>query len=120
MNTGRTLVPEKFFGKLVKTCALFSSPFDGERAMAARIADGMLRRHGLSWEEVLLRTPESAPAPFGSGSFTDTVARCWENRDLLNAWEQRFLASIRTMRRPLTWKQRICFDQIVAKVGGSR
>jgi len=39
--------------RLTKACGMLGSDFDGERASAAHAATRMLRRHGLTWAELI-------------------------------------------------------------------
>lgn len=65
-------LPPADASKLAKLCGMFASDYEGERANAAQMADSMLRKCGVSWDQVFqatvqpkstgLRTPVTDPA----------------------------------------------------------
>jgi len=97
--------------RLAKLCGLFSSEHDGERASAAAMADKLVRAHGLTWGEILLRrtTPSSVEEQID-------FALCY-GEGILNAWEEGFLRGIRG-RQFLTEKQLAKLASLAAKVAG--
>ena len=77
--------------RLAKVCALFGSPYEGERSAAAAIADKLVQ--GLSVEELIAYALHSG---------------------VLNDWEVGFLRSIK-QREFLSRKQRAKLDALVRK-----
>jgi hypothetical protein len=73
--------------RLAKLLALVGSDHDGEALSAARAADRLVRRAGLSWTEAL-----SGLTADRSGVATE-IAFCLRHPDRLTAWESRFLRS---------------------------
>ena len=99
--------------RLAKLCGLFSSRHDGERAVAAAKADELVRRHGLTWGDVIL--PRSS-TPTSTTSVEEMIAYALRHGEgILDAWEEGFLRGIRG-RQHLTKKQLAKLVEIVASV----
>jgi hypothetical protein len=72
-------------------CGLFGSQHLGERAEAARQADGLIRRHGLTWFDVIGRPPTEWQAMAKASG---------ERADKLSPKERDFVAAMAKWRRP--------------------
>lgn len=97
--------------RLIRICGIFGSSFDGERANAARMADELIRAHGLTWADVL-----QAPRPLHRGTDREAAIRCLACPQVLSDWETNFLRSLLGRRRGLTRKQSKILDEIYEKV----
>ena len=99
--------------RLAKLCGLFSSRHDGERAVAAAKADELVRRHNLTWNDVIL--PRSS-TPTSTTSVEEMIAYAMRHgAGKLDAWQEGFLKSVRG-RQFLTKKQLAKLQEIVASV----
>ena len=94
--------------KLAKLCGMFGSDHAPERAVAAAMADQLIRSHGLRWTDVI------APAPAGA---TGRIRFALGHIDLLSRWKHGFLLGIRG-KQTLSEKQLLVLDQIIEKLGG--
>lgn len=118
--TGRAVAMLDAFAaeRLIKLLGLLGSDAEGERATAGRMADELIRRHGLTWPEVI-RIPTAEPAPRWAEPCT--VAEALECAvayiDLLTPWETKF---VRDLQRKRVWrlseKQHDILDQIIEKI----
>jgi hypothetical protein len=99
--------------RFVKLCGLLTSEHDGERATAARMASDLLRRHKLTWADVLRPGREqagAARAPCGAAAgpwkALATLAEFAVRRPaLFTAWERQFIATLLD-RRTISERQR--------------
>lgn len=58
--------------KLAKLCGMFSSDYDGERANAAQMADNLLKKTGLTWEQMFQGAKlDDEPSHRSSASYPD-------------------------------------------------
>ena len=97
--------------RLAKLCSLFGSSYAGERAAAAAKAHDLMRRHGLTWGDVIL--PRSSTS---TTSVEEMVAYALRHgAGILGVWEEGFLRGIRG-RQHLTKKQLAKLAEIVASV----
>jgi hypothetical protein len=97
---------------LAKVCGMLGSAYEGERANAAAAADALIKTTGLSWAAVL----GVAAADLCESA---QVGLCQEHRDLLTAWERRFIEGVaKTIYRgrPLSKKQASVLPRIHAAV----
>lgn len=117
--------------KLAAVLGLLGSPHQGERDAAALAADRLVRKHGLSWGDVLAPQPQSVPHPETSRRREPPAPPEWTHRpptdhwsdlqvcaqrpDLLSTWETQYLRSIWYTPRPSPKQRRIIAD-IAAKV----
>jgi len=111
-----------FAAKLAKILGMFGSDYDGEIAAAGRQANAMVKRAGLTWNEVI---SSSAPIPQPPhrprrrwrtpGTPSDTAALCMQWSEVLTDWETDFCLSIIGRRRVST-KQAGVLARIVDKV----
>ena len=106
----------KELDRLRKLCGMFSSFYSGERENAAAKADELLRKHGLTWPDVL-RAPVSLPPgpdepiatwarrqpakecddPFAAyGGFREAAAFCAGSGRKLTKWERNFCTKLMT------------------------
>jgi hypothetical protein len=107
------LIPSPTIIKLAKVCAMFSSPYEGERATAAALADQIVKASGLTWENLLgLGAGKARYSTTNAGKITTALA-CPE---ALTPWEISFCKSISKQRWSLTPKQQATLDKISRKV----
>jgi hypothetical protein len=97
-------------GAADQAVGLLGSAHDGERAAAGLKVHELLRRHGLTWPDVLLAAaPPTAPPKIG---WRDKLAVCAAHRHCLNNRERAFVRSLATWRgtpspKQLSWLDRI-------------
>jgi hypothetical protein len=107
--------------RLAKLLGMLGSDHLGEVAAAARQAERLRRKAGLTWPEIL--TSASPPAllqvtvPNRPRSVEEAINLCIDHRVLLSDWERRFVASIsqRPVRR-LSKKQLDVLDRLVRAI----
>jgi hypothetical protein len=95
---------------------MLGSELDGEVVTAARCADALVRRAGLTWHDVVAANdaqPRLDPVGFG---VANEIRFCLLHRHRLTAWEQNFLASIRNQSAPFSARQRNRLNNIVDKL----
>ena len=97
--------------KLVKVLGRLGSDFDGERAEAARVANEMVRRAGLTWPQLVNNSAPALSAP----QWREAVEQCLAVPEAITAWEHDFLVSLRRFRR-LSDKQRGILERIFLKI----
>src|SRR6516164_6718925 len=89
--------------RLIKLLGMLGSAHDGERAAAGLKAHELIRRHGLTWKELLLDVaPTSEPAKLG---WRAKVAACTAHQHCLNTKERAFVFSLAQWRGTPTDKQ---------------
>jgi hypothetical protein len=108
--------------KLAKILGMLGSDYNGEIAAAGRRANAMVKRAGLTWDEVI---SSSAPIPQQPhrpprrwrkpGTPSDTAALCLQWSEVLTDWETNFCRSI-IGRRRLSAKQADVLARIVDRV----
>jgi hypothetical protein len=108
--------------KLAKILGMLGLDYDGEIAAAGRRANAMVKRAGLTWDEVI---SSSAPIPQQPhrpprrwrkpGTPSDTAALCLQWSEVLTDWETNFCRSI-IGRRRLSAKQADVLARIVDRV----
>ena len=102
--------------RLAKVLGMLGSEHDGEVVIAARHADALVRRAGLTWHDVVAANdarPRLDPVGFG---VANEIRFCLLHRHRLTAWEQTFLAGIRNQGAPLSARQRNRLNSIVDKL----
>jgi hypothetical protein len=102
--------------RLVKLLGMLGSEHDGEVVTAARRADALVRRAGLTWHDVVAANDaqlQHDPVGFG---VANEIRFCLLHRHRLTAWEQTFLASLRHQGAPLSPRQRNRLNSIVDKL----
>jgi hypothetical protein len=99
MTAGR--LPPAAAELLAKIAGMLGSNQPGEVFNAAQAATRLLRQHNLTWE-ALVRSDSAglAPRPTQPGGWQVDAAFCVAHGDVLNAWEQRFLANLKSVRSP--------------------
>jgi hypothetical protein len=92
---------------------MFGSDHAGERAAAAAKADQLVRKLGLTWNEVLTSAPGALAAP--PASHAQKLAFVRRHLHALNSWEVGFVRDMAHYRR-LTPKQQNIVDRLIAKI----
>jgi len=101
---------------------MFSSSHDGEVANAARMAEKLVKARGETWDNVIKHNGNhqqpSPPKPRTPYPWKAAVDECMEWEDHLTAWENEFLESLaeRSVHKPLTVKQEVALNKIIAKI----
>jgi hypothetical protein len=103
-----TALDPRVTDRLAKICAMLGSNHDGERASAALVADRILKASGLTWADFFSSSRASLPE-----SLPELCGWLLAHAEVLNSWEADFL---RTIRAPLSVKQRDKLDSITRKV----
>lgn len=107
--------------RLAKIAGLLGSDQVGEVFNAASAATRILREHGMTWEnlvlrpQVIIRIPAEAQCQRAQPGWRVDVADCQARPDLLSKWEREFLESVRA-RRSLTEKQAAILARLVQRV----
>jgi hypothetical protein len=101
------LVTPQLHDRLSKLCGMFGSEHLGERAEAARQADGLVRRLGLTWPDVLTRPPSE---------WQYMARQCCEHADKLTTKERAFVDAMQSWRRPPSDKQLEWLQDIYARL----
>jgi hypothetical protein len=93
--------------RLAIVLGMAGSAHDGEALAAARRAEALRARAGLTWADVLGVQPAADPH--------DLIIWCLDRAECLTAWQHEFLLSLRgfTVVSP---KQRAILDRIAAKI----
>jgi hypothetical protein len=91
--------------RLIKLLGMLGSAHDGERAAAGLKAHDLIRRHGLTWSDILATSPK----PIG---WRDQLAACSAHKHSLNERERAFVFQLARWRgtpteKQLAWLQRI-------------
>jgi hypothetical protein len=94
---------------LIKVLGRLGSAYDGERAAAGLKAHELIRRHGLTWSDILLAAAPTEPVKIG---WRDKVAACSAHEHCLNSRERAFVFSLRRWRGTPTEKQLAWLDHI--------
>jgi hypothetical protein len=95
--------------RLVKLLGMLGSAHDGERAAAGLKAHELIRRHGLTWSDIVLALPETPPKPIG---WREKVQACKAQCHCLNDKEHAFVRSLARWRGTPTDKQLAWLDHI--------
>src|ERR1043165_884716 len=97
--------------RLAKLLGMLGSEHDGEVVTAARHADALVRRAGLTWRDVVAANDEQ-PQLVDRVGFGDAneIRFCLRHRYRLSEWEKTFLESIREKGAPLSTRQRNCLN----------
>jgi hypothetical protein len=82
--------------RLVKLLGMLGSGHDGERAAAGLKAHELVRRHGLTWSDILLAAP--APASPPKLGWRDKLTACQAHQHCLNSRERAFVLSLARWR----------------------
>jgi hypothetical protein len=97
--------------RLIKLLGILGSAHDGERAAAGLKAHELIRRHGLTWSDILLTTP-APTSPRPKLNWRDKLAACEAHQHCLNSRERAFVFSLRRWRGIPTEKQLAWLDRI--------
>lgn len=113
--------------RLIGTLSLLTSDKDGERSAAGLAASRIIKRLGLTWDDVVVNgddpkhqretqhKPPPEPKPMG---WRDAAEACLDRSKYLTAWEVDFLCSILASNyRTLTEKQEAVMARIWRKSG---
>jgi hypothetical protein len=85
----------------------------GEVIAAAHLASALLRKAGVTWQDLLAPAPSSSAG--NGGNWRGMVAACLEYPGLLSEWEKRFLSEL--WRRPaVTPRQQQKLSQIAQQL----
>ena len=116
---GQSVLSAEDLDRLVKLCGMLGSAHAGERAAAAAKADEFVKRHGLTWGDVLsppgLQVDPPSCAWTEPASDRDAALACLRWPEVLTAWEVRYLRSIASLPA-LSERQQDVLDGIVEKV----
>jgi hypothetical protein len=100
---------------LARICGRLTSSFDGERAVAARLASEFLQRRGLTWS-ALLAGPHRDDV--GDAAWRTLARRCCANAAALTDWERRFVRDLVGFVT-ISPKQRAVLERLAAKVAAA-
>ncbi len=105
--------------RLVKILGLLGSDHAGERAAAAHKAHALVRGAGLTWHDVIMPSPPTAPQLEDGSSWKKLVAECHTQKARLSPGEFKFIASLRTWRTEPSPKQLAWLTAIHARLRGA-
>jgi hypothetical protein len=105
--------------RLAKILGLLGSSHAGERASAAAKADALVRGAGLTWRDVVMRSPPIAPRLEGQGSWRLLAAECYEHQAILAPHERDFVGAILTWRAEPSPRQLAWLTAIHARLHGA-
>ena len=118
------LLPADEQRKLVSILGLLGSPHDGEVLAAANRATALLRRHGVSWGDLVSQAAQAPPRqkayrPPHRGTIGDEhrmiFELCRQRPEAVTAWERKFLDSVAALTT-LSEKQWVVLHRIFARV----
>lgn len=112
-------LPPREADRLAKLCGMLGSTFDGERANAAAAATALLRKHELTWRELIEGACRDEPRSLGGwrGDLADVL----DGLDHLTEWEVGFAYSLdQGDLDELSDKQSAVLAKLVAKVRRGR
>jgi hypothetical protein len=110
--------------RLARVCGLFGSDHDGEALAAARQAEKIRKKVGLSWEELLVpstrghgstRQRPGDPPPEDLTDWRWACHFCLERYHSLTSWELDFVATVARYTKPPSAKQMIVLRRLVAR-----
>ena len=112
-------LPAEVIAKLPKLLGMLGSDYDGERAVAGRMASDLLRKYRLTWTDVLggieVQVSPRVRVWHEPISHREAAAECLAWPEILNGWERAFLVSISSRWR-LSGRQTHCLERILIKV----
>ena len=109
--------------RLVRLLGMLGSAHDGEAANAGRMADRLIREHGLTWSQIIARPPPATFTPLSREPATALEWRqlaVWIKRnfaDQLNAREHQFVTHMATWRAMPSPKQQEWLNAIAERFG---
>ena len=104
--------------RLARVCGLFGSDHDGEVLAAARQAEKIRKKVGLTWEELLVPSPHQrakSPPPEDLTDWRLACHFCLERYWLLTGWELDFVATVTRYRKTPSVKQLIILQRLVVR-----
>ena len=104
--------------RLARVCGLFGSEHDGEALAAARQAEKIRKKVGLTWEELLvpsIRQRSADPPPESLTDWRWACHFCLERYWSLTSWELDFVATIARYTKTPSAKQLIVLQRLVAR-----
>jgi hypothetical protein len=104
--------------RLARVCGLFGSDHDGEALAAARQAEKIRKKLGLTWEELLVPSPRRRsknPPPEDLADWRLACHFCLERYRSLTSWELDFVATVARYTKPPSAKQLIILQRLVAR-----
>ena len=104
--------------RLARVCGLFGSEHDGEALAAARQAEKLRKKVGLTWEELLVPSPRprsGEPPPEDLPNWRWACHFCLERYWLLTSWELDFVATVARYTKAPSAKQMIILQRLVAR-----
>jgi hypothetical protein len=118
-------LPVKVATRLAKLCGLFGSIHDGERAAAARKANELVSKHGLTWKDVVLTNdaskPKTAHKPKKESLSVEAKLAALRASfdtypDALTDWERDFVVGVGDYAGRYTAKQLDLIDVLVTQL----
>src|SRR4051794_19698248 len=103
--------------RLARICGLFGSDHDGEALAAARQAEKIRQKVGLTWEELLvpsIRQRAKDPPPEELADWRWACHFCLERSQWLRRWELEFVATVARYTKPPSAKQLTILQRFVA------
>jgi hypothetical protein len=107
--------------RLVRLLGMLGSTHDGEVANAGRMADRLIREHGLTWPQIIAPTPPATFTPLSREPATALEWRqlaVWIKRnfaDQLNVREHEFVTHMATWRSMPSPRQKEWLDAIAER-----
>ncbi|MFL5254384.1 MAG: hypothetical protein ACJ8AI_16080 [Rhodopila sp.] len=104
--------------RLARVCGLLGSEHDGEALAAARQAEKLRKKVGLTWEELLVSSARQRSADPPPEELTDwrwACHFCLERYWSLTSWELDFVATVARYTKPPSAKQLIILHRLVAR-----
>jgi hypothetical protein len=104
--------------RLARVCGLFGSDHDGEALAAARQAEKIRKKVGLTWEELLVPSPRQRsgdPPPEDLTDWRWACHFCLERYQWLSSWELDFVATVARYQKPPSAKQMIILRRLLAR-----
>jgi hypothetical protein len=104
--------------RLARVCGLLGSDHDGEALAAARQAEKLRQKVGLTWDELLvpsIRQRSADPPPDDLTDWRWACHFCLERYRWLTSWELDFVATVARYQKPPSAKQLIILHRLVAR-----
>ncbi|MFL5281848.1 MAG: hypothetical protein ACJ8AW_12860 [Rhodopila sp.] len=104
--------------RLARVCGLLGSEHDGEVLAAARQAEKIRKKLGVTWEELLVPSPRPRAADPPPEDLTDwrwACHFCLERYPSLTSWELNFVATVARYQKPPSAKQLRILHRLVAR-----
>jgi hypothetical protein len=104
--------------RLARVCGLLGSDHDGEALAAARQAEKIRKKVGLTWEELLVPSIRQRSKDLPPEDLTDwrwACHFCLERYQWLTSWELDFVATIARYKKAPSAKQMAILQRLVAR-----